>query len=76
MDNLISAISFPYIEDEILVELADPQGDTEDEKSQYGGGLREIVVDLKEKNIRNFNQVAERLLNYRLDYLKRKLGPS
>ena len=59
-----------------MVELADPQGDTEDEKSQYGAGLREIVVDLKEKNIRNFDQVAERLLNYRLDYLTRKLGPN
>ncbi|KAF8248105.1 hypothetical protein K440DRAFT_549432, partial [Wilcoxina mikolae CBS 423.85] len=52
-------------DDEILVELAENEGTTEEEKEEYCIGLRNTIMELKEKGIKDFATVAQGIAAYR-----------
>jgi hypothetical protein len=48
-----------------LVELAENEGTTEEQKEVYGIGLRNTIVKLKEQGIKDFATVAQGIAAYR-----------
>lgn len=48
-----------------MVELAENEGTTEQEKEEYGAGLRTTIMELKEKGIKDFATVAQGIAAYR-----------
>ncbi|KAA8907459.1 hypothetical protein FN846DRAFT_759061, partial [Sphaerosporella brunnea] len=52
-------------DEEILVELAENEGVTEEEKAQYTDGLRDTILGLKQRGEKDFLKVAKGIAAYR-----------
>ncbi|UPX09353.1 uncharacterized protein EKO05_0000044 [Ascochyta rabiei] len=57
--------------EKLLVQLgtANP-GKTQDERQQWNNGLRSVLQDLRQKNIKDPNGIAREIANYRRQFLK------
>lgn len=59
-----------FKDDEILVELAENEGVTEEEKAQYGVGLRDTIMELKDHGIKDFETVAKGISAFRRKFFE------
>jgi hypothetical protein len=61
----------PYVGDKLLVQLgtANP-GKTPEEKQKWNQGLRLVLKELRQKNIKNPNGIAEEISRYRRQFLE------
>jgi hypothetical protein len=59
----------PIGDDEILVQLAEVEGTTQQQKDAYSAGLRNTIMDLKEKGIKDFATVAQGIAAFRRSFL-------
>lgn len=62
---------FYFLGEKLLVQLgtANP-GKTQDERQQWNNGLRGVLQDLRQKNIRDPNGIAQEIAKYRRQFLK------
>jgi hypothetical protein len=56
-------------DDAILVELAENEGTTKEERNKYMDGLRLTIMGLKKRGERDLVQVAKAIAAYRRQYL-------
>ena len=62
--------SLTSADDKILVQLgAAPAGLSQEEQDAYSKGLREIIRDIRARNIKDFNIVAAEITAYRARFL-------
>jgi hypothetical protein len=61
---------FDFVGEHLLVQLgtANP-GKTQNEKQQWNDGLRNVLKELRQKNIKDPNGIAREIANYRRKFL-------
>lgn len=59
-------------DDELLVHLADIDSVPEDKRNPYQDGLRDVVLDLRKRGIRDFQTVARGILQYRKAWARKQ----
>ena len=67
---------YPYIvglltasDDVILRELARSEGSSPDKQETFLAGLRELITDLRKRNIGSLTDIASAIIAYRKDFL-------
>ena len=53
----------------ILGAMGKGEGSTSEEKDEYIKGLRTLIVDLRERKIKDLDAIAEAIAQYRLKFL-------